>query len=238
VSVGVGTTLGILTDEDWILEMWGDPRVARMLKTDFTRDVRGYMALLAVEDIAPFARDLDAAEDVAPEAVDVATTTKVDPANREKLERALGLLRPLFPDIDSFPGIKLRMALLSMMLDRRQDALRLFADVRARWPTHAAAARGLWHFALSPQLEARGVTYSATPVPRTEEFLVVARTGSLVAWEQRVAIQITPTEVRLALEENARRLTLELDGEHPLGGEKIRERVFFDPTTGDVLGTR
>jgi hypothetical protein len=128
------------------------------------------------------------------------------------------------------------MALLSMMLGRRDDARRLFERVRTRWPKNEAAWRGLWRLDVSPRLEARGVTYTVSLVPNTEEFLVVARTGNHVDWESRVAIQIVPDQATLRLDEAARRLTLEVDGDHPRGGEAIRERALFDSRTGELLG--
>jgi hypothetical protein len=164
---GGSTKLGALIDEDWVLAMWGDPRVARMLKANFTRDRRGFLALLDLEDVPPFDHDMDVTEDVAPEAVEAAANT---------------------------------------------------------------------HFALWPRIEVHGVTYIATPLRGTETFVVLSRTGSHVNWEQRVNVQIMQERMRLEVSEDPRRLTLEIDGEHPRGGNSIRERVFFDPTTGEVLG--
>jgi hypothetical protein len=123
-----------------------------------------------------------------------------------------------------------------MMMGRRDDARRLFEHAYASWPANAAASHGLHHLALAPQIDVDGVTFAASPVPNTEAFVVVARTSDHVDWEQRISVQILPLFARLALEADRGRLVFELEGEHPRGGERIIERVFFDRSTGTELG--
>jgi tetratricopeptide (TPR) repeat protein len=230
---GAASKLGAMIDEDWILAMWGEPRVADMLKADFGRDIRGYNALLAVEDVPPFTRDMDATAEVDPSAVDIAARTKADQA---KLARAFELLRTLSRDRAPVAGVQLRLALLCMMMGRRDDARRLFEHAYRSWPANAAASHGLHYLALAPQIDVEGVTFAASPVANTEAFVVVARTSDHVDWEQRISVQILPLFARLALEADPGRIVFELEGEHPRGGERIIERVFFDRRTGTELG--
>jgi tetratricopeptide (TPR) repeat protein len=241
-DAGLPSTLGILVDEDWILAMWEDPKVARLLKANYERDRRGYVALLAVEDVRPFAQDLDVAEDVDPSAVDTAAHADVDPAKRAKLVEAFEPLRTLHRDFDAFPGIPLRLALVAMMLGRRDDALRLFQYVHSRWPANATAERGIYHFDVSPRIEVGGVTYSVVrdANTNTEAYDVIARTGDHVDWKASVSIWTMAWLVKLVIDESegARRLVLEVDGEHPRGGEWNRDHVYFNPSTGAVLGRR
>jgi hypothetical protein len=80
-----------------------------------------------------------------------------------------------------------------------------------------------------------GVTYTSRRLDGTEVFVVVARRGEHVDWENRVSLQIVTQRVTLALEEGG--LKLEVDGEHPKGGD-ITEQAFFDPATGAILKRR